>query len=54
MKSEVIKISEVDKDKISKTVRRDEQVNSGFDLRQKVYKNKKKYTRKSKHKTPLC
>tara|TARA_R100000655_G_scaffold94544_1_gene136029 strand:+ start:736 stop:1335 length:600 start_codon:yes stop_codon:yes gene_type:complete len=52
MIKEKIKISEADKKRIAKMVRRDSDIeakNNGMDLRSKPYKNKKKYTRKSKH-----
>ena len=42
-------ISEADKIKILKTVRRNESVASGFDVSHKVFKNKKLYSRKNKH-----
>tara|TARA_R100001015_G_C4634402_1_gene200851 strand:+ start:3429 stop:4028 length:600 start_codon:yes stop_codon:yes gene_type:complete len=52
MIKEKIKISEADKKRIAKMIRRDSDIeakNNGMDLRSKPYKNKKKYTRKSKH-----
>ena len=45
-------ISEEDKKKLDKKIRRESQVEAeknGMDLRSKAYKNKKKYTRKEKH-----
>ena len=52
MIKEKLKISEADKKRIAKMTRRNseiEAVNNGMDLRSKPYKNKKKYTRKTKH-----
>ena len=52
MIKEKIKISEAEKKRIAKMIRRDSEIeatNNGMDLRSKPYKNKKKYTRKSKH-----
>tara|TARA_R110000765_G_scaffold52980_1_gene106389 strand:+ start:293 stop:889 length:597 start_codon:yes stop_codon:yes gene_type:complete len=52
MIKEKIQISEAEKKRISKMVRRDSEIeatNNGMDLRSKPYKNKKKYTRKTKH-----
>ena len=52
MIKEKLKISEADKKRIAKMTRRDSGVeakNNGMDLRSKPYKNKKKYTRKTKH-----
>ena len=52
MIKEKIKISQADKKRIAKMVRRDSDIdakNNGMDLRSKPYKNKKKYTRKTKH-----
>jgi hypothetical protein len=45
-------ISNEDKEKLNKKIRRDSQLEAeqnGMDLRSKPYKNKKKYTRKNKH-----
>ena len=52
MIKEKIKISEADKKRIARMSRRDSEIeskNNGMDLRSKPYKNKKKYTRKTKH-----
>ena len=52
MIKEKIKISQADKKRIAKMVRRDSDIdakNNGMDLRSKPYKNKKKYTRKTKY-----
>ena len=52
MIKEKIKISEAEKKRIAKMIRRDSEIeatSNGMDLRSKPYKNKKKYTRKTKH-----
>lgn len=52
MIKEKLKISEAEKKRLAKMVRRDsdiEAINNGMDLRSKPYNNKKKYTRKNKH-----
>ena len=52
MIKEKLKISEAEKKRLARMVRRDSDIdakNNGMDLRSKPYKNKKKYTRKTKH-----
>ena len=52
MIKEKLEIKEADKRRIAKMARRDSEMDSiknGMDLRSKPYKNKKKYTRKTKH-----
>jgi len=52
MIKEKLKISEAERKRLAKMVRRDSDIeakNNGMDLRSKPYKNKKKYTRKNKH-----
>jgi len=52
MIKEKIEIKEADKKRIAKMTRRDSDIeakNNGMDLRSKPYRNKKKYTRKTKH-----
>lgn len=49
----IMKIRKKDKKRISRKIRRDshlDALDNGMDIRSKPYKNKKKYTRKSKYK----
>ena len=51
MKIKKVTILASDKIKAEKTAKRNAIVESGLDTRQKPYKNRKKYTRKGKHKS---